>query len=672
MRKPVMALGKAPKFVVYQNPAFSAALTANSVRPRKSTFLFLLGLSSASAYALLRFVSSDGGLLQDLKMGVSSPDVAYFVVKISQVVVSLIFVGSVVALSKAVALRRKNISRVPVVSPPKGNKDGVNLTNHQLELLGLKQKAVQLAAEQVKKPPKSKPQFSSDKLVPIHHSVSTPSRSSRISSDKLDNSGSNRTRSYGTPSKSPGSSSPYLVNSFVKSPVQSPMLDQLASSSWSRKRASGKEIVTEEQLEEFLAEVDENIHKSAGKLATPPPSINSFQTASPGTLTSFAKTSGATRSTPLRPVRTSPASNKFTTPPNKGDGELPNPMSMEESVEAFQRLGIYPQIEQWRDRLRQWFSSVLLSPLLKKIDTSHIQVMQSAAKLGISITISPVGIDLPTPELPPTLAPNDRTTEWQPTVNLNEDALLHQLCATLVQAIDSSMPKMPFASPQQNTQQNPLAPLMQECVDAIIEHQRLHALLKGEWVKGLLPQSSVREDYVVQRIRELAEGTCLKNYDYLRNGDAHDKVSKKWMVENPTDSHLLIYLFFAFLEHPKWMLHIDPTSYSGGQSSKHPLFLGVLPPKERFPEKYIGVVSGPPTTIHPGACILVVGRQSPPIFALYWDKKLQFCLQGRTSLWDSILLLCHRVEVGYGGVMRGMHLGSSALSILSVLDSETD
>ena len=42
---------------------------------------------------------------------------------------------------------------------------------------------------------------------------------------------------------------------------------------------------------------------------------------------------------------------------------------------------------------------------------------------------------------------------------------------------------------------------MQECVDAITEHQRLHALVKGEWVKGLLPQSSVRADYTVQRIR---------------------------------------------------------------------------------------------------------------------------------------------------------------------------
>ena len=70
----------------------------------------------------------------------------------------------------------------------------------------------------------------------------------------------------------------------------------------------------------------------------------------------------------------SPSSQKFTTPPKKGEGNLPPPMSMEESIEAFEHLGIYPQIEQWRDCLRQWFSSVLLNPLLNKIETSHIRV----------------------------------------------------------------------------------------------------------------------------------------------------------------------------------------------------------------------------------------------------------------------------------------------------------
>lgn len=118
----------------------------------------------------------------------------------------------------------------------------------------------------------------------------------------------------------------------------------------------------------------------------------------------------------------------------------------------------------------------------------------------------------------------------------------------------------------------------------------------------------------------------MKNYEYLGRGEVYNK-DKKWTFELPTDSHLLLYLFCAFLEHPKWMLHVDPMSHAGVQSSKNPLFLGVLPPKERFPEKYIAVISGVPSTLHPGAGILVIGRQNPPFFALYWEKKLQFSLQ---------------------------------------------
>ncbi|KAK9280392.1 hypothetical protein L1049_014081 [Liquidambar formosana] len=669
------------KFSAYQNPALSAALTATSLRPPKSTFLCIFFASSASAFVLLSIISWEIGFVDYLKLRNVSQEAAYLFTKSVQTLVGLVFTGTIFALIKAISLRTgRNTAGAPAPSPSKGTSNQPHLTNRQLGLLGLKPKVKQVISEPSKKPPKSKPHLvssPSDILVPLHQPVTNSNRSSRINSDKSNTSGGNKLRSFGTPSKSPGSpSSLYLVpaaSSQLSSVQTSPGLEQLVSTPWSNKRASStKEITTEEELEQFLAEVDERITESAAKLTTPPPTINGFGISSPNTITSSANTSGTTRSTPLRPVRMSPGSQKFSTPPKKGEGDLPPPMSMEESIEAFDNLGIYPHIEQWRDHLRQWFSSVLLKPLLNKIETSHIQVMQAAAKLGISITINQVGSKLPPTGTPATVSPIDRTKEWQPAFTLDEDGLLHQLRVSLVQALDASMPKLPLSNLQQSPQQNSMIPIIQECVDAITEHQRLHALMKGEWVKGLLPQSSVRADYTVQRIRELAEGTCLKNFEYLGTGEVYDKVNKKWTLELPTDSHLLVYLFCAFLEHPKWMLHVDPASYVGAQSSKNPLFLGILPPKERFPEKYIAVISGVPSALHPGACILVVGRQSPPIFALYWDKKPQFSLQGRTALWDSILLLCYKIKLGYGGIVRGMHLGSSALSILPVLDSETE
>lgn len=647
---------KPSKFSVYQNPALSAALTARSIKPSKSTFIRIFSASTASVFALCGLVSRENGFIDSMTMRSISHETAYLFAKTVQVLVTIIVIGNLCALINAISLRKAKVT-----APSKETKDQPGLTIRQLGLLGIKPKGGEIITDSSKRPPKGSTPYlassPSDVLVPLHQAVPSLKRSSHLTTEKSNASSGSKLISFSTPSKS-------------SSPVQaSSVLDRSGSTPWSTQRVtSGREITSEEKLEKFLADVDEKIKESAGKLTTPPPSISGFGITTPNTVRTSANTS-STRSTPLRPVRMSPGSQKFNTPPKKGEGEFPPPMSVEESIEAFERLGIYPQIEQWRDLLRQWFSSVLLNPLLGKIETSHIKVMQTAAKLGISISINQIGNDSPAIGTPTSASPNK---EWQPLFTLDEDGILHQLRAGLVQSLDGSMSKLPSMNLQQSSQQNSLSPLIQECVDAITENQRLIALMKGEWVKGLLPQSSVRADYTVQRIHELAEGTCVKNYEYLRNGEVYDKKNKKWSLELPTDSHMLLYLFCAFLEHPKWTLHVDPTSYGGAQYSKNPLFLGVLPWKESFPEKYIAVISNVPSTLHLGASVLAVGRQGPPIFALYSEKKLQFSLQGRTALWDSILLLCHRIKVGYGGIVRGVHIGSPALGLLQVIDTETE
>ncbi|KHN05723.1 Transmembrane protein 209 [Glycine soja] len=579
------------KFSVYQNPSFSAVLTSNSLQPSKFT---ILSFFSASAFAFLAVFFRENGFVHILSFAAFSPVTAYWLAKTLQAIVGFIFIVS--ALFKVVFLRRVRYAGGGVVAAKSlsdansVHRNEILLTKHQLGLLGVKPKVDLAQPDSAKKPPKSKLQLpSSDLLVPLHRPIPSPTQGSSSSID-ADGSNSNRggaARSIGTPS---------------------------------RQASSVTKITAEEKLEKFIAEVDERINESAGKMSTPPPIVSGFGIVSPITVTGSTNTSGTARRTSLRLVRMSPGSQKFNTPPKKGEGKFPAPMSMEESVQAFEHLGIYPQIEQWHDQLRQWFSLLLLNPLLNKIETSHIKVMQAAAKLGISITISQVGSDMLSTGTPSALPTINKNQEWQPAMSLNEDGLLHQLHSTLVQAIDSS--KSLLVS---NMQQSP---------------------------------------------QQLAERTCLKNYEYLGSGEVYDKKNKKWTLELPSDSYLLLYLFCAFLEHPKWMLHEDAMSYAGAQSGKNRLFLGVLPPKERFPVKYIAVVSTVPSVLHPGACILAVGKQGPPIFALYWDKKSQFSLQGRTALWDSILLLCHKIKIVYGGVIRGMHLGASALSILPVMEAE--
>ncbi|WOL06886.1 transmembrane protein 209 [Canna indica] len=647
-----------PKFSVYQNPALAAALTAHSLRPSSSALLFFLFASVASSTSLISIYSREDDLVKSLARTRLSTSTAHFLVKCLEAGITLVFIASLSAFIRALSLRNANSALRSSSQKPKEQQ--TVLSQRQLGLLGLKPMPAETItdSEPLKKPPRSKSIPSSEPLVPIRRSSFnyTPSRPSRIGSDQLCSSGGKK-----------AALSPMSPSSSHSQKVASP------STPWSRQSASSsKGIQSEAMLEQYLAQVDEKITESASTVATPSPTIRGFVISTPSSVATQSTPSGAARITPLRPARMSPGSHqKYSTPPKKGEGELPPPLSMEQAVEAFECLGIYPHIELWRDRLRQWFSSILLNPLCAKIETSHLQVMQTAASVGISITVSQVGSDSPSTTMPANLSPISGSKEWLPTITMDEDGLLHQLRASLLQARDGTTSQIPISVVQQ-PQPNPLLPAIQTCIDAITEHQRLNSLMKGELIKGLMPQSSVRADYTVKRVRELAEGTCMKNYEYIGNGDDYNKGERKWSSELPTDSHLLLYLFCAFLEHPKWMLHVDPTSYSGAQSSKNPLFLGVLPPVERFPEKYVAVISGVPSVLHPGACILAVGKQSPPIFTLYWDKKMQFSLQGRTALWDSILLLCHRLETSYGGVVRGVHLGSSAFNILRVVDLDTE
>ncbi|KAL6901882.1 hypothetical protein ACP4OV_004758 [Aristida adscensionis] len=605
--------GKArDKFSVYQNPSLTRALDSRSVRPSLPVLLLLALLPVASASGLLAISSREEQLSKVAAGAGVSVFAAVFVFRLVEAVLGLVALFTLPAFFRALMLYNGKRALA--------KDDKIVLSERQRGLLGLKTTGSEGGgmADQAKRPPKTKPSTPSEPIVPIRRSSFsyTPSRpigQSRIASVHLSPAGDRLTTAMQMSPSTP-----------LQKSISSP------STPWSRKSSgSAKGIQTEAMLDQFLAGLDEDIEKmtdSASKSATPQATVTSFGVATPVSVTTSTTPSGATRSTPLRPVRMSPGSHqKYSTPPKKGEGELPPPMSLEQAVEAFENLGVYPEIELWRDNLRQWLSSVVMNPLVQKIKTSHIQVKQTTASVGASVTVSQVGSDLPSTTAPVSLSPLGGTKDWQPTVTVDEDGILNQLRSTLLHSRDAPVAQT-FGSPQQ-PQQNPLLPAIQACIDAITEHQRLNTLMKGELIKGLLPQSSVRADYTVQRVQELAEGTCLKNYDYMGHGNGYGKSEKTWTSELPTDSHLILYLFAAFLEHPKWMLHVDPTSYSGAQSSKNPLFLGVLPPKERFPEKYVALISGVPAIVHPGALILAVGKQNPPTFALYWDKKLQFSLQ---------------------------------------------
>jgi len=159
---------------------------------------------------------------------------------------------------------------------------------------------------------------------------------------------------------------------------------ELLSTPWVKQRSftMKDDIQSEEKLNKFLADVDTRMMEAAGKSAlvaqgftTPPPTLRGAMatTATASPIPTPVSLSSTPQSGPVRTLRMSP-SQKGGPSPKKGEGELPDPMSLEEVTEGLFQLGILSQIDQWRDSLRQWFSKVLLNPLIQKTDSSHLQV----------------------------------------------------------------------------------------------------------------------------------------------------------------------------------------------------------------------------------------------------------------------------------------------------------
>ncbi|KAL3685531.1 hypothetical protein R1sor_003553 [Riccia sorocarpa] len=679
------------KFGVYENAAVASVLSHQTIKRKPWHLPLSLILTCTALSAVWSVYSRVEKLTSDLVMLGASQTVAEGLIQAALWATIVLFFMTFSALCKVLSLNSSSdahlaMSLKAVTGSPL--RSFASPTNSTMRTMKSPLDASIVARQRPPRARQSPGQAHSPALVPIHHSVLKGKPPASPWSGL--NGFQNAVKSPAPPNTSTSSTpslSPYQVTPFPPPPLlpatpatPAPQLQSSPGSKtfWPQYRSrSGRldfgkeEIDTERKLEEFLAEVDEKLaadvsgRPAAGQV-TPSPTVQGAvvaQTPSPAPTTSSIT---STPRTPMRALRMSPSAPKSGSP-KKGELELPQPMSMEQATEVFKKFGIYPQVEYWRDGLRQWFSEMLLNPLVRKIDSSHLQAMGAAAQLGLTINVAQVGGTKLDPASVPA-SPDGPQQEWLTTIFPDEDSQLHQLRAHLLQARDgpASVQNSLFGlAPPQERVYNPL---IQACLDAVTEHQRLKALMKGEWVKGLLPQSSIRADYAVQRIRDLAEGTCVKAYEYNPNGEVYDKFSRRWTADLPSDAHLLLYLFCALLEHPQWMLHVDPTSYPSTQSGNNSLFVGSLPHKERFPEKYIAIISTAPSVLHSGASILAISKTNPPVLALYWDKKLQFSFQGRSALWDAVLLLCYRVKIAHGGVVRGVNLGSPAFNLLAVLD----
>ena len=199
----------------------------------------------------------------------------------------------------------------------------------------------------------------------------------------------------------------------------------------------------------------------------------------------------------------------------------------------------------------------------------------------------------------------------------------------------------------------------------IRRHERMLAVIRGTAKHGLI--TTTPPGYVVKRMRELADGTCLEHFQWDA-GSEYD--GKRWNKEQlPDDSLLVMHLLACFLENHGWA---DESTVMGnisstGAGSSDPLYVGSLP--SRLPKRYFAILPSLPHLVQGECTLLVVPRTKPSQFQLVLDGSEMLHLSDRMGLLDAVSLFLLHADRRAGGSLGALRLRSSPIGLETLLDS---
>ncbi|CAG0879495.1 unnamed protein product [Cyprideis torosa] len=179
------------------------------------------------------------------------------------------------------------------------------------------------------------------------------------------------------------------------------------------------------------------------------------------------------------------------------------------------------------------------------------------------------------------------------------------------------------------------------------------------------------QEYVIQRIKELARGGCLREYRW-------DKGSHAWNDQLPTDAAIVMHMISSYFD-----AHMPPD----------PTMPGAVPFTGRhyLPYKRKSVTSPPPSAVVPSPrrplssgsvshsqpypqnhTYLAIVQESlnPPHFKLHLPNgEMLTAKKGRNNLFHTILMFLHHIQKEGDGMLGRVNLGLSGINILWVLKS---
>lgn len=286
-------------------------------------------------------------------------------------------------------------------------------------------------------------------------------------------------------------------------------------------------------------------------------------------------------------------------------------------------------LEVWTERFREWLSAEVFKPLQRLLHHVHEEVNAAFAQLNWV----PVSFG--------SLVPSHSSSGSVAAVD--EVQLSSELRGQVQRMLTSS------GLPPQKQQE------AANCLLALHRYQHLAALISGEEPRNLLQPAGQRR-YLAQRIEELAQGTCVREFAW-NSGGSFD--GRPWSAELPSDADLVFYLVAAYMESPGWKFMLDEPHLA--VSIGGPLYTGHLPTK--LPEEYCAMLPFRPTPEQKarGALAMLgtsLGSQQPLFTMLVrGDATLSLCHYDGV-FWVTLLLMRY-AQLNYRG-----HFGGRSLDLL--------
>ncbi|XP_037944362.1 transmembrane protein 209-like [Teleopsis dalmanni] len=163
---------------------------------------------------------------------------------------------------------------------------------------------------------------------------------------------------------------------------------------------------------------------------------------------------------------------------------------------------------------------------------------------------------------------------------------------------------------------------------------------------------SSNQEYLVQRIKELARGSCIADYQW-NSGSSY--LGNKWDEHLPTDSAILFHLFCVYLDS-----QLRPLPQGGGRPFYSRYIL--KGDEKRSAKDTIAAVQ------NKANCAILCTNLIKPKFNFISEGEIHSCAYDRNNLFYVIIQFLIYMRAHHDSCLEGVNLGQSGINIMCVIE----